>query len=372
MVSVLVARVAMFPAETTDYIVYLKNWFEYFRVHGFDFTDTFSNYNYPYLYLLWFGSLFTDNALIVVKILGLLSDLLLAFGVAKIVAHYKGIWWGKIGFLITLLAPEIMLNSALWGQADSLYTAVIVWALYYFIKQKELAGWVLTGLALSIKIQTIFVLPAFIVWAVWENHKIRSICAGVGIFLVTHVPPLFAGRSFNEIFYAYTSQIGAKHPLSIAANIPNIAVFFDSEDFGNARTVMVLAAVAVVSVIMWVLIKFENKIKGDVKDLLLISGLFALILPFILPNMMDRYFFVGNTLLLILAILNYRYGILFLATQTIAVLSYSTYLHETVLSGMNDAPVIGYPILTVIVGVIIGCFVWISFGKRIKQNYEQV
>lgn len=178
---------------------------------------------------------------------------------------------GEIGFVVTLIAPEIMLNSALWGQAESLYTAVIVWALYYFIKQKEVAGWVLTGLALSIKIQTIFVLPAFIVWAVWENHKIRSICAGVGIFLVTHVPPLFAGRSFNEIFYAYTSQIGAKHPLGIAANIPTIAVFFDSEDFGNARTVMVLAAVAVVSVIMWVLIKFENKIKGDVKDFIYMS-----------------------------------------------------------------------------------------------------
>lgn len=102
------------------------------------------------------------------------------------------------------------------------------------------------GISIVNKNTNHFRLACFYVWAVWENHKIRSICAGVGIFLVTHVPPLFAGRSFNEIFYAYTSQIGAKHPLGIAANIPNIAVFFDSEDFGNARTAMVLAAVAVV------------------------------------------------------------------------------------------------------------------------------
>lgn len=374
LVAVLWARFSLFSFASHDYYVFLSVWFTHLNINGFDFQQNFSNYNFPYLYLLWFSSLFTDNALLAVKVLSFVADLVLAAGVWMIVRIYASEVWACAGFILCLMLPEMFLNSSMWGQADAVFTAFVVWAVYFFLKDKPAWGWVFFFIAFSFKLQAIFILPALVVWFVYKKGKVRHVLVGVAVFFATFIPALvFGGRPLGSLFYAYTSQLGGSTGSSaLIANIPNITVLFTIDPLHpNLKIVMVSMAFAVTVLIVGFLLTYQNIMLNQKFVFLKLATTFALILPFILPYMLDRYFFLANILLFLLALLDARYIIPAVVSQTVAVITYVAHLS---LTEFNEPLAMAVPltVLTVVQMVNIGAFLFISYYSVGKKLYDDV
>ena len=94
-------------------------------------------YNIPYNYFLALFSYLPIRDLYLIKWLSILFDVILAWGVLRLVGLYRESAAAKLtGFFLTFFLPTVILNGALWGQCDSIYAAFAVWALYFGLADK--------------------------------------------------------------------------------------------------------------------------------------------------------------------------------------------------------------------------------------------
>lgn len=87
-VLAVVVRVAMFDHESTDYKFFVKGWYEFISTHGGfgALKYSFADYNVPYLYLIAALTYLPIPALIGVKIISVVFDLVLAYFTYRVVA----------------------------------------------------------------------------------------------------------------------------------------------------------------------------------------------------------------------------------------------------------------------------------------------
>ena len=138
-------RYALGPNASGDVKHALGPWLTVIRSEGFSaFGHSFANYNPPYLYLLYLGSLTALNAA----------------GAAAMAFRLRGnVVAAAIVGIAVLLLPEVILNSAMWGQADGIFTALLVWSAWGLLTKRFTLAWVLFALAFSLKLQALFLLP---------------------------------------------------------------------------------------------------------------------------------------------------------------------------------------------------------------------
>ena len=70
-----------------------------------------------------------------------------------------------------------MLNSAAWGQCDSIYAAFCLGSLYFLLRGRTWWACVFFGLALSFKLQAIFFLPALLIVLVVNRQRLLALLA---------------------------------------------------------------------------------------------------------------------------------------------------------------------------------------------------
>ena len=74
------------------------------------------------------------------KIVSIICDFLLAGSIAYFVAEFKGNGFCRkrfcYAYALILLLPTVVLNSAYWGQCDSIYTVFVFWAIWFLYKQR--------------------------------------------------------------------------------------------------------------------------------------------------------------------------------------------------------------------------------------------
>lgn len=91
-----------------------------------------------------------------------------------IVKHFKVNKYIK-GFIYTLILPGVIINSAVLGQCDSIYTAFVLMFIYYILKNKNKLALFLLGLALSFKLQSIFVAPVLLYLIITKKIRLLDI-----------------------------------------------------------------------------------------------------------------------------------------------------------------------------------------------------
>ncbi|MDR0827263.1 MAG: hypothetical protein LBN33_05220, partial [Desulfovibrio sp.] len=79
-------RLNLFHIESQDYIIFLSKWYDKITNEGFyAFSELFSDYTMPYLYLLYFMAKLKIPALYGIKIISVLAEFIIAVYAAKIV-----------------------------------------------------------------------------------------------------------------------------------------------------------------------------------------------------------------------------------------------------------------------------------------------
>lgn len=122
-------------------------------------------------------------------------------------------------FILILLAlyPGMILNSAWWGQFESLYTALLILSLIALEQDKPLASWAFWAFGLIIKFQSIVLLPLLVAHTLrqWGSNRLLQ---GVGISSV-----IFAGAI--ALFVVGSGWSGAGRPYtSTTSSYPYITV----------------------------------------------------------------------------------------------------------------------------------------------------
>ena len=299
-------RWPLLPYESVDYQRYYENWYGFLVAndHFAALRYDFSNYNTPYLTLLAAASFLLPGVrdVFAIKALSLVFDLTLAFFVGKCVAlrYRESRAVPVLAGLSTLLLPTVVLNSAMWGQADAIYTTFLVAGVYFLLRgggpRAEAAAFACFGLAVSIKAQALFLAPALFWFAAKRALSLRFAFLAPLAYALTLLPAYLAGRPIYDLLLIYANQTQEFRSLSIW--LPNAWQWVSNEHYewwplGLVSTAaFVLGAAAVV----------RRARAALTPELLLALSAFSLFaVPYLLPKMQGRYFFPAGIFALVVA-----------------------------------------------------------------------
>ena len=315
-------RYQLLKYKSGDYDLFLKPWFDELKMYGglSGLSYNIGNYTPIYMTLLALLTYLPFDSLISIKIVSIIFDYVGAFFVYKIILElfknkeYKK----KIGLLIYsfyLLLPTVFLNSAYWSQCDGIYTAFIIISIYFLIKNNFLKGIIFFSIALVFKFQAIFIFPLYVL-LYFSDKKIKFkyfLIIPLTIFIFSIPKIIFTGDLFCG-FKVYFEQSGSYNQY-LTLNLPNIySIYLRGYDANNPNlinspikefnTICIIITLIIFMVIALLVIK--NKIKFNNNSIIEFALWSILICTFFLPQMHERYLFMGDIISLIYFTLNKR------------------------------------------------------------------
>ncbi|HNH04321.1 MAG TPA: hypothetical protein PLF18_06225 [Anaerolineales bacterium] len=295
-------RVQAIPNSNRDMAVYNLRWYQEISQKGIGnaLGTNFSNYAPPYTYLLALATLTRDliPPLTAIKLIPIFFDLLGAYFIYRIVRlKYPQGNLSMLAAAIYFSAPTVVLNSAYWGQADSIYTSALLACLYFLLTEKPLPAVLAFGAAFSVKAQAVFLLPFLGVMVL--RKKIRWWVMGVIplVYLLAIAPVVLLGRPLMDALLVYAKQSDTFNMLSM--NAPNIYSLFQREWY---MVVLPFGLVLTAALTLgWMYSSWQAKTDLDDKHMVLLAFVSAMLIPFLLPKMHDRYFYPADVLSIVLA-----------------------------------------------------------------------
>lgn len=381
-------RVALYGVITDDYTIFVSPWYDFIQTNGgfAALQHNFSNYNPPYLYLLAIVTYLPIQKLIAIKSISVVFDVVLAlfsYRILRLKYHQPTIPW--LGAIVLLFAPTILINSAAWGQCDAIYATFCVGSLYFLLTRRW--GWacIFFGVAIAFKLQAIFFAPVLLLVALKRELPLRYLLLIPAVFLLLLAPAYLASRDPQSLLTIYLQQastggvsggapqLGNGQPARQAASTPGQ---FDGENgqalphdgnpalrpngrdgrqgngFGGSQTFAALSynaptiyqwlggtafarstwvgiglAGMVVALLGGLLLLRKPALTAEV--MLQIALLCVLAIPFFLPNMHERYFYLADVISIIYAFYFPRWFFFPIVMQLASLLSYAPYLLNT-------------------------------------------
>lgn len=298
-------RAFLLDHVTLDYQDFLSQWVDYFRQNGgfSAIKNPIGNYNVPYLYMLAGLSYLPFPDLYGIKLFSIFFDVLLAWGGMKLTKILTDSETAPcICFCTILLMPTVLLNGACWGQCDSIWGALCLLALADALNDHPLRSLTYLALAFSFKLQAIFIIPLWCVLWFTKHIKFRHFFLFPAVFVLTMLPALFCGKPVSDILAVYVDQAGSSIAWqTVNYNSPSVFALLPYR-FEVAEWVPKAAIFAAFGFMLSVLLfLFLHRTQLDAKNLVTAGAAFSLGIPFLLPYMHERYFFLGTILLAVLA-----------------------------------------------------------------------
>jgi Gpi18-like mannosyltransferase len=250
------------------------------------------NYNAPYVYVLWLATKLPLQRVFVLKGLSMLCDFVAAGAMAWIVHHaFRSKARALLAGFALLVTPTVVLNGAWWGQCDMVYAAPLFLALAAMLGRRPYLASVLFGVAISVKLQAVFLVPLLAIWVLRRELPWRAVLLIPATFLLTLVPAWFAGCKTVDLLMIYPKQTHYYSALTL--NAPTVfALLADEPAWLGPLGVWFAAAVALALFVACVRAKRQTTPAVLVQEAMVFSSL----IPFLLPHMHERYLFLADTL----------------------------------------------------------------------------
>jgi len=363
-----------------DMRAFVMRWYDQLAREGFSALRTgFSNYTPPYLYLLWVATLTRGwlSEVTAIKLISILFDAGNAVWVYKIARiKYREAAAPFIGAVIFFILPTILLNSAWWGQADSIFTFFALASLYFLLRDRPLSATICFGVAFAFKLQAVFFAPFLFLLMLKRRLAWTHILVVPLVYVLLILPAVLAGRPFFEALTIYLEQADTFHQLTMKA--PNLYQFI-SNDWYSPALYLGLGFTGLLS-LAWA-IGYARKIKTLTPEIIVLcAAVSTMMVPFFLPKMHERYFYLADAMLLLLAIYLPRLWFVPLTSQVVSTITYSVYLFAS--SGPGRPPMeAASPWLTLaalINTLLMGYLFWEQYRlvesagtKKIEQQHGQ-
>ena len=303
--ALIFVRICLFHYASADYTEFLEQWVEDMRPLCFSqaVQSDIGNYNVPYEYLLFAISRTDWNSLYAIKTVSCLFDVLGACYMMKLCAHYTdSIPARVVAYLAVLALPTVWLNSAYWAQCDMLYAALCLGMLYHMLKKQSIPAVLLWALALCIKLQAIFALPVLLLGLFTRRIRLRSLVWAPVVFAVCLLPALLGGQTLESCLQIYADQSELYPQMHL--NAPSLWVLLghvEVEPFGKAALFLAGCAALVFLYLCW---QWRDGLSDELLPMVFFTA--VLLLPFTLPHMHDRYFFLADLASLLVFLQNRR------------------------------------------------------------------
>ena len=294
--------------ESLDYKYFLLPWWNQIEQGGINALATqVGNYNIPYQIIIYIMTLFPFGPLGSYKLLSVIFDFLLATGAALLV-HSSSSSNSKlkavITFGITFCSITVILNSAFWAQCDSIYVALILFALYFLKKDKNILSFVFIGIAFAFKLQTVFILPVLIYYYI-STRKISILHFFIipAVDFIMCLPAVILGRPVWDIVNIYLTQTDDGKKMQI--NCPNLyALICDSSDMSNYYMLKAFSIILTMTLLGTALavIIYKNADINSNKNFLLAATWSVFTCVMFLPSMHERYAYLLDIITLIYAL----------------------------------------------------------------------
>ena len=304
----LVIRASLLDFESGDYLTFLAPWTQFFRDNGGFAALRYSlgNYNPPYMYFLALFSYSDISELYLIKLLSVLFDVLLAWACMKLLGLYTGSRAKLLGvFLAVLFLPTVVINGAYWAQCDSIYAFFGIYALYLGLRGRGCASMVSLAACLAFKLQAVFIIPVFFILLLAKKLRWRQLLVFPAAYIVFMLPALIAGRPFVETMTLYFAQAGTVGD-AMNYNAPSLTSMFQWSGNTESWSTLLIAAAFALVLASYVFAAVKRRALDDTV-ILGFALLLAMGIPYLLPHMHDRYFFISGVLALVLAFRDRRF-----------------------------------------------------------------
>jgi Gpi18-like mannosyltransferase len=291
-------RLISSPVITSDYTYFLSPWFNALKeAPGLTaFVQPFADYSPAYLYLIKILTFFPVHSLYSVKALSELFDIFIALGVVAIL-YVLGIRSAPrlfLAFAIALALPTVVVNSAFWGQSDSVYAAFVVLSLCFILADKPLGAALAFAVAICFKLQAIFFLPVLVGYLFRRRDTLAYIFLAPFIFFISVVPAWFSGGSLWYWLFIYKKQSTEYTDLSVSAQ--SLLAFFQPMYLPAPIQQFLfwgaLVSGALIALAIAVLVARAGLSSSE--RMLLLALLSVALLPLVLPRMHERYFYLAD------------------------------------------------------------------------------
>lgn len=319
-------RKSLLPFISGDMDNFYLPWYNFILSHGtlHAFKFNFSIINVPYLYLYAIATHFPFSAPTNIKLLSIAFDMVLAVFMYLIVREkYARTFAPFLAVCIILFLPTVFLNSSLWGESDSSYVAICLGAIYFLMRRRYFWSFVFWGLAISIKLQAVFVFPVLLTVFLSGEVPLLYFLLIPAVYLTTLIPAIIAGRSFIDLLLIYPSQASIQ---CLTMNAPNMYQWFGQgcyyvEQIKQGGIIFTFALVLIVSLIV-----LRSRQKLTPVRIIRLSLLFSLLLPFFLPMMHERYFYLADVLSIVYAFYVPKRFYVAIIVELTSLLSYMPFL----------------------------------------------
>ena len=304
----LVIRASLLDYQSDDYLAFLAPWTQFFRDNGGFAALRYSlgNYNPPYMYFLALFSYFDISELHLIKLLSVLFDVLLAWACMKLLGLYTDSRAKLLGvFLAVLYLPTVVINGAYWAQCDSIYAFFGLFALYLGLRGRGCASMVSLAACFAFKLQAVFIIPVFFILLIAKRIRWRELLVFPAAYIVFMLPALIAGRPFIETMTLYFSQAGTVGD-AMNYNAPSLTSMFRWSGNTEGPSMLLIAAAFALVLASYAVAAVKRRALDDTV-ILGFALLLAMGIPFLLPHMHDRYFFIAGVLALVLAFRDVRF-----------------------------------------------------------------
>ncbi len=315
----IIVRLVLMKYESGDYNMFLSPWFHQLSLYGGlgGLSQNIGNYTPIYMTILAVLTYIPINSLITIKVVSIIFDFIGAFAVYKIVKEllsdkkYKD----KVSlviYAIYLFLPTVLFNSAYWAQSDSIYTAFVLISILYLIKKNYKLAIIFWSIAFSFKFQAIFIFPLYVLMYISERKiKFRYFLFIPLTIFILSIPKVIYSHDLLAGFKVYIDQAGAYKEF-ITLNFPNIYGIFLRGDntnlintpFSELSAIGILITFAILVTLAYFV--YNKKIKFD-KEAIIEFSLFSILLTtFFLPQMHERYLFMGDVIALLYLVINLK------------------------------------------------------------------
>ncbi len=228
------------------------------------------------------------------------------------------------GFFLTLFLPTVVLNGACWGQCDSIYAAFAVWGVCLALERRPVLSVAAVALSFAFKLQAVFIMPVYLVFVFTGRIRWRELLVFPLAYLIIVLPAVLTGRPFLDTLLLYFRQAGS---VGDALNYNSSSVFALIRGDVDKQLYSMLgiagAGAFLALVYAWLFLRRKDVTE---RTLLACALLICLGVPFFLPHMHDRYFFIADVLSLTVAVLAPQMALVTALVSFGSLLGYHAYL----------------------------------------------
>ncbi|WP_066023195.1 MULTISPECIES: glycosyltransferase 87 family protein [Clostridium] len=179
-------------------------------------SDSTVDYPPVYLYVLFIVgklaslSFMSKYYVLLLKLPSILVDIASAYFIYKISKKYFSFEVSGLLSIFYLFNPAVLIDSTIWGQADSFFTLLIILAVYFLSEDRIIQSSVFFAISVLMKPQGIIFLPLLLFWYIKQKNLksfLKSAASGIITALIIIAPFSIAQGSITWIFNLYMKEV---------------------------------------------------------------------------------------------------------------------------------------------------------------------